>query len=91
MKGITCWLLTASLFAASSKQQEWPVYGGDQGAAKYSTLDTINRSNVSRLKLAWEWKAGEGPVEEFKATPGQFQATPIMVDGVLYFSTPLNR
>jgi len=84
-------LLVAFAAPPDSKQQEWPVYGGDQGATKYSTLDTINRSNVSRLKRAWEWKAGEGPVEEFKATPGLFQATPIMIDGVLYFSTPLNR
>ena len=82
-------LLTLTAFAA--KHDHWPVYGGDQGATKYSSLDIINRSNVAKLKLAWEWKAGEAPVPEFNANPGLFQATPILIDGILYFSTPLNR
>ncbi|HEY3740250.1 MAG TPA: pyrroloquinoline quinone-dependent dehydrogenase [Bryobacteraceae bacterium] len=90
---VICALASALAAAPAGAQQEqdWPVFSGDSGATKYSSLDTINRSNVSRLKVAWQWKADEGPIEEFKAIPGLFQATPIMIDGVLYFSTPLNR
>ncbi len=50
------------LFGASAPQfasGTWPFYGGDQGGSKYSTLDEINRSTVSRLKVAWEWSTGE--------------------------------
>jgi len=71
--------------------QEWPFYGGDQGGSKYSPLDQINRANIAGLQVAWEWKTGEGPLAEFKTTPGTFEVTPIMTGGVLYLSTPYNR
>ena len=70
---------------------EWPAYGGDNRAAKYSPLDQINRHNVKDLKIAWEWQSPDAAV--LKAHPelaaGDFQATPIMVDGVLYTSTAM--
>jgi quinoprotein glucose dehydrogenase len=81
----------AALLCAAAFAQEWPFYGGDQGGSKYSPLDQINRSNVSKLKVAWEWKTGEAPLPEFKTTPGNFEVTPIMIGGVLYLSTPYNR
>src|SRR3954469_19905565 len=71
--------------------REWPFYGADQGGTKYSPLADINRSNVSRLAVAWEGSAGEKALAEFGTRPGNFQATPIMIGGVLYFSTPYNR
>ena len=40
------------------KPNEWPVYGGDAGGLKYSPLTTIDRSDVSRLTVAWTWKTG---------------------------------
>ena len=46
---------------------------------------------MSKLKVAWEWKTGEAPLPEFKTTPGNFEATPLMIGGVLYLSTPYNR
>src|ERR1041384_6747070 len=71
--------------------QDWPVYGRDAGGSRYSPLDQINRANVAGLKLAWKWKTGEKAFDQFKTTPGNFQATPLMIDGVLYLSTPYNR
>ncbi|HEY2014774.1 MAG TPA: PQQ-binding-like beta-propeller repeat protein, partial [Bryobacteraceae bacterium] len=71
--------------------QQWPVYGGDDGGSKYSLLDLINRSNVSKLKVAWEWKSGEVPMPQYGSTPGPFEGTPIMVDGVLYFPSSYYR
>ncbi len=71
--------------------QEWPYYGGDQGGSKYSALDQINRENVAKLEIAWEWRTGEKPLAEYGTTPGMFEATPLMVGGVLYLSTPYNR
>ena len=70
---------------------EWPYYGGDQGGSKYSPLTDINRSNVSRLTVGWEWKTGEKALERFGTRPGVFEATPLMIDDTLYFTTPYNR
>jgi quinoprotein glucose dehydrogenase len=76
---------------ASRGSRGWPVYAGDQAATHYSPLSDINRSNVSRLGVAWTWKPGEGPLQEYGTQPGNFQNTPLMIDNVLYVSTPYNR
>jgi len=81
----------AALCCTAAFAQDWPFYGADQGGSKYSPLEQINRSNVSKLKVAWEWKTGEAPLPEFRTTPGNFEVTPIMIGGVLYLSTPYNR
>ena len=33
--------------------QDWPVYGGDQGASRYSPLEQIDTSNVVQLEPVW--------------------------------------
>ena len=77
------------------KPNEWPVYGGDAGGLKYSPLTTIDRSNVSRLAVAWTWKTGEQPITPpgaaVPARPGQFQVTPLAIGDTLFLSTPFNR
>jgi quinoprotein glucose dehydrogenase len=77
--------------AAAPAEQDWPYYGGDQGSSKYSSLTDVNTSNVSNLALAWEWSTREKNLEQFGTRPGNFQNTPIMIDNVLYLSTPYNR
>lgn len=77
--------------AAQKTANEWPVYGGDQGGMKYSPLTQINRDTVGRLTAAWEWKTGEVPLQQFGTTPGAFETTPLMIENVLYLSTPYNR
>ena len=57
---------------------------------KYSALTDITPQNVQGLHVAWEWKHWETPLEEFGTTPGFFEATPLMIDGVLYVTTPYN-
>ena len=46
---------------------------------------------MSRLGVAWEWSPREKALTEFGTRPGNFQATPLMIDNVLYLSTPYNR
>jgi len=77
--------------AQSSRQVEWLYYGGDQAGTKYSPLTDINAANVQRLEIAWQWKHWETPLAEYDTTPGFFEATPLMVDGVLYVTTPYNN
>jgi quinoprotein glucose dehydrogenase len=71
-------------------QVEWLYYGSDQGGSKYSPLADINPSNVSQLQIAWQWKHWETPLAEYKTIPGFFESTPLMIDGVLYVTTPYN-
>lgn len=87
-------LVAATLIAgcaegrASPVQQtdaDWPVTGGDPGNARWSPLRQIDRSNVARLQVAWTFRAGD-PASE--GIPTEMQATPIVVDGVLYATTP---
>lgn len=55
---------------------DWPRYAGDLAGTKYSKLTQINTKNVSTLVQAWTFQ-GVGT-----------QQTPLVVDGVLYATTP---
>jgi quinoprotein glucose dehydrogenase len=84
-------MLALSRYPYAQAADEWPVYGGDQAATRYSTLATINRANAGSLQIAWTWKPSERALPEYGTQPGTFQNTPLMIDGVLYLSTPYNR
>ena len=91
-----CFILAGSLSLLAmqqrqfSRQAEWLYYGGDPGGTKYSPLDDINVGNVQRLEVAWQWNHWETPLTEYDTRPGYFEATPLMIDGVLYVTTPYN-
>jgi len=70
---------------------EWPYVGADQDHTKYSPVDEITHDNVDELEIVWEWHPNEMPMPELGARPGSFQATPLMIDNVLYISTMYNR
>ncbi|MSR02754.1 MAG: pyrroloquinoline quinone-dependent dehydrogenase [Gemmatimonadetes bacterium] len=77
--------------AALSAQTDWPVYGGDPGAMKYSALADLNPGNVGRLTKLWEWSTGEAPMAQWKTRPGLFQATPLMIGDTLFLPTSYNQ
>ena len=81
----------ASAAGAQSASFNWPVYGGDLGATKYSALTDINRDNVARLAPLWEWATGDSVQRDKGVRPGNFQATPLAIDDTLYLSTSYNR
>ena len=70
---------------------EWPYYGGDPGGSRFSPLSQINRENVHKLKVAWVYHTGDVSDGSQHARKSAFEATPILVDGTLYFSTAFNR
>ena len=70
---------------------EWPAYGGDTGGSRYSPLTQITRDNVAHLDVAWTYRTGDVSDGRKTLRKTSFQATPIMVDGTLYLSTPFNR
>jgi quinoprotein glucose dehydrogenase len=69
---------------------DWAYAGSEQSQSKYSAAADIMPSNVSRLERAWQWRPNELPFPN-GAQPGNFQATPLMIDDVLYLSTSFNR
>lgn len=75
-------LLLWSSPPAHAANTAWPTVGGDAGHTHFSPLRDIDATNVKRLGLAWEFKTGTRRVLE---------ATPVVVDGVLYQSGPLGR
>lgn len=82
-------LFTAIAMAADG---DWPVYGSDPGGSKYSPLRKIHRGNVAGLKIAWTFATGEPlePLRRNSKEPG-FQATPLVIDGSMYFGTPYGK
>jgi quinoprotein glucose dehydrogenase len=84
--GVICGLA----FAAPAAQQ-WHHYAGDQAASHYSPLEQITTANVTKLAIAWEWKPNEKVLPQFGTRPGAFQNTPLVIDNVMYLSTPYNQ
>ena len=69
-------LLAATCFCARGQDHSsWRDYAGGADSAQYSALTQINRSNVSRLEVAWTYPTGDGL---------KYLFNPIMVDGLLY-------
>jgi len=77
----------------SAKRGEWRFYGGDNGSTKYSPLNQINKDNVKSLKIAWTWDSPDLPLQQQNPMLRSFghEATPIMVNGILYISTSLSQ
>jgi len=86
-------VLAAALWPSFSKAQgldpaallkpatdTWPTYNGDYSGKRYSTLDQINAGNINSLTLAWA----------FQPHAGTIKSTPLVVNGILYFSVPDN-
>ena len=78
---------------------EWRFYGGGPGHSKYSPLDQITKDNVDQLRIAWTWTSvdetlrAENPIIRDGRTfrTYAFEATPLLVDGVLYTVTNLGQ
>ncbi|MFM6829535.1 MAG: PQQ-dependent dehydrogenase, methanol/ethanol family [Novosphingobium sp.] len=79
-------LLAACTVAAVPPQQgagsQWTSPGGDAGKTRHSLLTAINAENVGKLGLAW--------AVDLDTTRGQ-EATPVVIDGVLYTSGTAGR
>jgi quinoprotein glucose dehydrogenase len=87
-------LLIASAFLIHSivaqqgaKNGEWRAYSAENGSTRYSSLDLINRDNIKDLRVAWVWKS-----DSLLPNPqAGSETTPIMVNGVLYFTMDQRR
>jgi quinoprotein glucose dehydrogenase len=92
MKRNACLLSIAFIFTIlfSCKQNQSPSYdgwtrahGNDDGN-KYSSLTQMDTNNVQQLQIAWELHTGDADT----AAHSQIQCNPIIVNGVMYFTSP---
>ncbi|AFJ02212.1 Glucose dehydrogenase, PQQ-dependent [Methylophaga frappieri] len=74
-------LLTWSTVSLA-KDIEWPIYGGDIYHHRHSPAIQVDPVNVRALRPAWTFDSG---------ISAAFQATPVVVDGVMYLSLPYNH
>lgn len=67
------------LLRAETEPQNWMTYSGSYKGWRYSPLDQVNRTNASKLKVAWVYQM---PVTE------RIEMTPLVADGIMYISEP---
>ena len=77
-------LVVAACTTSAPSPNDWRVTGGSPGNTRYSPLDQINTGNVAQLRVTWIYHTGDLPADGH----GEIQATPIVVNGVLYATTP---
>ncbi|HUA21779.1 MAG TPA: PQQ-dependent dehydrogenase, methanol/ethanol family [Bryobacteraceae bacterium] len=67
---------------AAQEPQNWLTYSGDYNGWRYSRLDQISPANAGKLAVGWAFQS---------ASLGQFETTPLVIDGVLYGTGQDNR
>lgn len=83
--------LAGATAALSDDGTTWRSYGQNPGATNFSPLTQINADNVHQLKRAWTWRYGGGVDNEGdRGLDHRWEVTPLVIDGVMYFSTPTN-
>ena len=64
---------------AESEPNNWLTYAGSYKSQRYTQLDQINKQNVAQLKPLWVYQIRQA---------GIIEASPIVVDGVMYITEP---
>ena len=78
----TAWIDSRRIANADAEPENWLSHGRTSSEQRYSPLDQINESNVGELSLAW--------YTDLDTNRGQ-EATPIVVDGVLYSTSAWSK
>src|SRR5882757_10423746 len=85
-------------FRPGLAQTDWPMFGHDPGGQGYSPLKQIATKNIGKLRVAWTYDTRPAAVpasEGVEAKPAPrnraSQATPLVVGGLMYLSSPYGR
>ena len=70
------------LLNAASNNSNWLMYGRTYDAQRYSPLKQIDKKNVNRLIPVWTFQTG---------VLDGFECTPLIIDGIMYITTPWNH
>ena len=90
---LNLFLLSAVASAQSKPDTDagWPTYSNAPDGTRYSPAQQINRDNVTQLKVAWTFRTGALGHNEDLDHKAAFESTPILIDGVLFLSTPYDH
>src|SRR5277367_4246779 len=77
-------IVSCKKHSSSSGYAGWRTYAGSKDGNRYSSNDEITLKNVSQLKVAWTYSSND----KDSANRSQNQCNPIMVDGILYGTSP---
>ena len=58
-------------------KDDWPTYNGDYTGRRFSSLTQITPQNAAHLQAQWVFHT---------KTPGVLEATPVVVNGIMYFT-----
>src|SRR5580700_4293961 len=72
--------LTPAVGETIGSGADWARSNGDHASSRFSNLKQIDRTDVSRLNVAWTYRSGDGQ--------GNIEANPVVVKGVMYVPTP---
>jgi len=94
---ITIFLLGLPVYPGDSRSfdsvSDWKSYAADKASTKYLPVDQIHSGNVKDLRILWRWESIDQPIlrsnQNLWTMP--FEATPLLVRGVLYVSTSLSQ
>jgi len=85
---ISLLLMVALLLACSQPEKKysgWKIKGGSADGIQYSELEQIDKENVNQLRVAWTYQSGDADTINNRT---QIQCNPIVVNGVLYATSP---
>jgi quinoprotein glucose dehydrogenase len=86
--------ITLGSFILSAQQtsigDSWPTYGGDPGGMRYSSSAQITRNNLAHLHSVWTFHTHALDTQRIGLGDASFEATPILRDRTLYFSSPFD-
>ena len=68
----------SAAFAQTPDASDWGYYGGDTFGQRFSSLNEINRKNVTHLSVAWTYRTGENGAGFARANKLSFEATPVL-------------
>lgn len=95
--GLVICMFSLSIVAFVQRNQlneEWRSYGADVAGSKYASINQIHAGNADQLEVAWRWSSIDEPILAENSDwlwTWRYEATPIMIDGVLYTSTSLSQ
>ncbi|MCA1586140.1 MAG: PQQ-dependent dehydrogenase, methanol/ethanol family [Acidobacteria bacterium] len=76
-------IATKDLLEGLTNPSRWLTYSGDYSGRRHSPLKDIDQTNVARLAAQWTFQTG--------LAGHKFEATPIVIDGMLYVTGPMNH
>lgn len=82
---------SASVLAQTPERDQWRSYGQNPGSTNFSPLTQITPDNVATLTRAWTFNYGGGTDDNGdRGLDYRWEVTPLIIDGVMYVSTPTN-